>query len=347
LTSTKSPRRCARALAFGLLSALAVAPGITSERAALAQAPAKASPDAERDFQRGLARFRESDYAGAIAAWEALMARVGEDAAWRTLYGLGLAYEAMGDATRAVERFEGFLAHLAKETTELSHDVEERRQDAAERAKKLRATHAGLRVVAPPGGERVTVRVGDDPPREAPFWIVRADGPVALVIAPGTPRERRVALSLILGQTLEVVALPAGGPGDRAPLISLVDPPQFPTAIVIAGGVATLVSLSLPIALGSHAGSLRDQAMSYGPGSSLYAPAVSSFQGARSAYYASWAAPIALGLVTASVAIVGAVLVEKHKVRGLPLGPSVGLLNGLNGLNNLNGIGMDGCVVHF
>jgi len=76
------------------------------------------------ELKHGSELYASGDYKGAIAVWEPLYQLLGEKSGWKILYGLGLAYEKTGDATRAVERFEGFTRHLADDPAALDQSLE-------------------------------------------------------------------------------------------------------------------------------------------------------------------------------------------------------------------------------
>jgi tetratricopeptide (TPR) repeat protein len=123
-------------------SAIAFAPLVARADAPPAPAPAQGQVDPAELFKRGLDLYEAKDYAGAAMLWERLVELVGDARGWKVLYNLGLAYEQAGDAKRAIERYEAFIQHVAEQTEPLSRELEERRQDAAERAQALKAKNA-------------------------------------------------------------------------------------------------------------------------------------------------------------------------------------------------------------
>src|SRR5579864_5604970 len=102
-----------RELALSL--ALSLAPSFVAAvaRADPAPPPPQASPEHDAAFKSGLAHFEQADYVGAIQTWESLLATIGEERGHKVLYNLGLAYEAIGDVTHAIERFRAFERQVA------------------------------------------------------------------------------------------------------------------------------------------------------------------------------------------------------------------------------------------
>lgn len=299
-----------REAALGL--ALAASTGLFALRAS-ADAGPEPSPDAI--FAKGLDRYNAKDYAGAIAIWEELARRIGEDRAWRALYNLGLAYEASGDLAAAVARYDAFLARVGKETGTLPPDLEQRRQDAAERAHAIRASHGELRVAIPKNGVSVLVKIGGGAPREPGFTSFVAPGELTIAIEPRDPSSavhaRNAVVVLTAGQVTEVdttlVAAEASPPPSTSssvkPMPGLVS--HFPTPWVVAGAGLTVAACALPIALGINAAKRRDDALVLGAGHTDYAAALSTYESARTAYYVSYAAPAAFGALTIVITIVG------------------------------------------
>jgi len=295
--------------AFGPLIALLL--GLLPALPARAQAP-PSSAETDATFSRGLSLFDAKDYAGAAAVWEGLLASVGEAKGWKVFYNLGLAYEAALDATRAIERYDAFLRAVEREPMPLPAALEDRKQDAADRSRALKATHGAVRVHSPASGERVMVRVDDTPPRAAPFTAYARPGPLLVEVGVGGPRPRRVDVNLAAGITSDVDATespiaPPPPPSTHGTAPPPPPPSSFPTVWVVTGAGLTAASIALPIALNARAASKREDAEKLGVGHTDYAAARDEFDSARTLYYASYAVPALLGAVTVAIAIVGAV----------------------------------------
>src|SRR5262249_4157941 len=158
--------------------------------------PTYARADADQDaFQRGLELYEHGSYLDAASVWEKLLASMGEQRGWKVLYNLGLAYEKVGDATRAVERLDAFLQRLAEQPGAIGAELDERRQAAVQRVRALKESNGALNVVAPPG-DPVVVRVDAKPPRRAGFKLYLAPGDHEIEVHVGTARARRVVVKL-------------------------------------------------------------------------------------------------------------------------------------------------------
>jgi tetratricopeptide (TPR) repeat protein len=287
---------------------------------AFAQAPPPKAPaqsaDDESMFRRGLSLYDSGNYSGAIATWEALRQSIGEQRGWKILYNLGLAYQAMGDATRAIERFDAFLREAAQ------RDV----QDAGDRMHALEASHGAVVVRAPASGATVMTRVGSGDERPAGYTLWLSPGEHEVEVGSGTSRAHRVKVTVTAGGTVEVPTDDAAPPtpssapspspsASPAPAASAAPSPapstreggHFPTAWVLVGAGLTVASAALPIALGLRASSLSQNAKDMGPGSTSYGTAVTDFQSARTLYYASYVVPGLLAAATATIVVVGLV----------------------------------------
>ncbi|MBV9949199.1 MAG: hypothetical protein JOZ69_20285, partial [Myxococcales bacterium] len=125
-------------------------------------------------FKLGLERYRAGAVAEAIGHWEPIYRELGEEKGYRLAYDLGVAYQELGDATRAAERLQAFLAEfqardLRGEPAEPMVVKEE--ADARARVARLVATKGRIRIAAstPPR----TARVDASEPRVAGFvaWV--------------------------------------------------------------------------------------------------------------------------------------------------------------------------------
>ena len=76
---------------------------------ALAHADDDAMAPYRARFRAGMDRYKDGDYATAIAGWEAIYRDVGPEKGYRVAFDLGRAYEKSNDAPRARERYQAFL----------------------------------------------------------------------------------------------------------------------------------------------------------------------------------------------------------------------------------------------
>jgi hypothetical protein len=277
MSSARGPaqRQLGRRWSRAVVISAALLGGLAADDNALAQ-PAPASADAEATFKRGLDAFDARDYLGAAAIWEPLTTPAG-GGRWKVLYNLGLAYQSAGDAARAVERFEAFAAAAEREASR-PPELEERRLDALERARTLRA---GMSSAAPSVGPSQGSTLPPGPAAPAPAAPVVAAAPVTA--------------SPAFSSTPDSVP-----PARRS----------FPTAWVLVGAGLTAASVALPLVLRSEAEDARADAEGLGAGHTGYAAAREDYDSARSTYQAAWALPAALGAITAGIAIYGIVHVS-------------------------------------
>ena len=268
-------------------------------------------------FDRGLESYDAHDYPRAIAAWEDFLSQ-GKGGNWRILYNLGLAYESNRQPAIAVDRYDAFIKRVAEEPGTLPAELEDRRQDAVDRATRLRKELGHLVFVAPTGSVRVPFRLDGGEALVTPVDRYLAPGLHAVVVGEGA-RSKRAELEVVAGRadTFVVEPLPPAPatPKHTAPeRRRLVRVEPFPTAIVIAGAGLTAASFGLPLGLGLRASSLRSDAVVLGRGHSRYASAKSKFESARTAYDVSYVLPAVLAAATVGVAIVGGVRAGKREV---------------------------------
>jgi tetratricopeptide (TPR) repeat protein len=302
-----SGRRSPR-LAILLVALLVAAPCSAQDK----PSPSADATDNEASFQRGLRQYDEGDYAGAITTWEKLLAGLDEQRAWRLLFNLGLAHQAAGDATRAVERFEKYLQKVAQQPARLQPELEAKRVEVADRLRKIKAATGAVRVRPHPSRD-VMVRIDQGQPRPTDFTAYLPPGEHVIEIRPGTPRVRRITVSVALGGSTDVdtsdppAAPPTPPPASATPATSArttkATSSSFPTGWLIAGASVTVLSTALPIGLGLVTKSKRDDATALGPGNTRYAAAIDDFHHARTAYEVSWILPAILAGATVAIVL--------------------------------------------
>lgn len=274
-------------LALGLvLGALAIAPSV---------ARADDDPD-RRAFAAGLACFDDKRYPCAIDAWEGLVERVGTARAWKVLYNLGIAHDEMGDATRALDRWEAFLEAAP------ASEAAEQRADAQRRIAALRARFG--EVVVPPLAA-ATARVGAGRDRAAGFRVLVAPGHHQVVLMPPGRPATTVELDVAAGDRKVLTWPPAAEsspsppppPPPPPPAPARGEPSVLPTALAITFGAATAASLALPIGLGVAAGATKDDAAE-AKTREQYERAAGDFEDEKTIYTVSYAVPAVLGAAT-------------------------------------------------
>lgn len=281
-----------------------------------AQQPAE--PPAAVDYQAmlrsGGAQFENGDYVGAIGTWERLLQSIGEARGWKVLYNLGLAYEAVGDATYAMDRYGAFVRNVEASTEPAREGIAERKADAIERMNRIRASHGQVRVRPAPGAI-VLVRVDGGPERAAGFTAWLLPGEHRVDLGCGTDALHHITILVEAGRTSEVVT---SEPPVRAPPLAPLAPSTaaqrptasvavasrkpFPTSWVLAGTGAAAVSIVLPVALGVRAKHKRDDAIALGPGNTRYSAAYDDYESARRAYKISYVLPATFAAVTLGIA---------------------------------------------
>jgi hypothetical protein len=280
-----------------------------------AAAPARADPPApaehEAAFQTGLAQYGASNYAEAIATWESLLATLGEERGYKVLYNLGLAYQAIGDVTRAIERYGAFEREVAARPN-ATEDAVARAEDARSRREQLEASHGALHVHAPRRGGPVLTRVGSSEPRAAGYVVWLAPGQHTVELFVGTEDARSVNVDIERGKTLDLEATPPEPP--PAPPLGFmpaaataspaIETRGAPSPVLLWSGVgATALSTAAPITLFLVARAKQDDAGALGAGNTAYAAAKRSYDGWQTAYYASYALPASLAAATAVYAL--------------------------------------------
>jgi hypothetical protein len=324
-----------RGLVLGLL-ALAVVGTMSSPRPALADEPKPAgtAPKSDDDalgplrtrFLVGREKYREHAYAEAIVIWTAIYRELGAEKGYRVAFALARAYDEFGqDASQAAEHYAAYLSeigHRKDHGEEIEPDLIEKEDYAKQRLAELTATKGRLELKG--DGRQVPVRIDNGATRLTDFVAyVNPDKPHVVTWNPGTRGEKQVPVTVPLGELAEVHA-----PPDEPPEAIVPPPPPvryelhrerpYPTAVIyVAGGVA-VASVLLPVLLFANAKSIQDDYNAAqqatlaanvrgdrltGSISSDHATTrASDYSSAKTAAYASWAAPAILGLATAGLA---------------------------------------------
>ena len=299
------------------LGALVVATALALGGVARAQPPAKPAPSAENDsaFKSGLEQYGRGNYVAAITTWESLLATMGEERGHKVLYNLGLAYQQIGDVTKAIERYDAFLRHVDQPYA--SAELAARSDDARARLTQLQHSHGAVNIKAPRTGGVVLTRVGSADPRAAGYIVWLAPGPHTVELFTGTNRVKTIRLDVVRGETVEVDTTPPVEPPTAAPGVAPNPQPKpedtpheakaggGPSTLVLVGAGVTIASVAVPIAFYFVAHGKRNDAAVLGQGNSGYADAVSSYDKWRTIYLVSYALPATLALVTAGVWLFG------------------------------------------
>ncbi len=308
-TTMGSMRRRSSCLPLGAALLLAVAPALAE--------PDPLEPYRER-FQLGLERFRAGDVHAAIQYWEAIRRQLGDEKAYRLMFNLGKAYEQLGDATLAAERYEVFLreADVAAQLGALDPAVQENVATARARLEALAASHARIRVLASTRPGLVQVDQGE--PRLGAFCAYVAPGKHTVTVDRDTPKERTLAFALEAGQVVDVdptrpgdpPAEPAAPPPTatpappvQPPTVPVAHEPPFPAYVIAVAGGVTVASLAVPWLARRHAlgirGDYQDPATTVDRRHEL----ASDYDDAKTLYGLSWLVPVAFAGATGALTV--------------------------------------------
>jgi tetratricopeptide (TPR) repeat protein len=287
-----------------------------------AVAPALAEPDPlepyRERFQLGLERFRAGDVHAAIQYWEAIRRQLGDEKAYRLMFNLGKAYEQLGDATLAAERYEVFLreADVAAQQGALDPAVQENVATARTRMEALAASHARIRVLAStrPG----LVQVDQSEPRLGAFSAYVAPGKHTVTVDRDTPKQRSIAFALEAGQVVDVdPTRPADPPAEPAsppptanpappaqpPTVPRVHEPPFPAYVIAVAGGVTVASLAVPWVARRHALGIRNDYEDPATGVDRRHELASDYDDAKTLYGLSWLVPVAFAGATGALTV--------------------------------------------
>jgi hypothetical protein len=287
-------------MSIRLRSSLALCTGLLVASAAQgAPPPVTPSASSQEDpleryrerFKSGMDRYKAGDLAGAIAAWEPILRELGEQKGYRLAYDLGVAYAELGDAPRAVERLQEFVAEIDARQARgeaVAAIVYKEAADARVRLERLAPKTDHPRVEAPPAPP---ASVAPPPPTPAPAPPARTEAPVV---------ERRAAAPLVVRSETEH--------------------PFSPAVFGMSGGLA-LVAVLAAVELESHAWDLHARYVDEQQQSGVIAASDrQAFADARTWAYAGVGTAIGLGVVTAGLAAWYFLGSSKHEIVVTPAG---------------------------
>jgi hypothetical protein len=197
----------------------------TPPEAGSAEAPEDSLAAYRERFKLGMDRYKAGALAEAIGYWEPIYRELGEQRGYRLGFNLGVAYQELGDATRAADRLQSFLAEVEARRgrgESLESIVDKEEADAQLRVAGLLATKGRIHVAA--GGAPRGAVVDASEPRLAGFvaWVEPGDHTVTF--GPGSPDMEAKSVHVHAGELVEVVpeAPPPASPLPPAPAIVLV-----------------------------------------------------------------------------------------------------------------------------
>jgi hypothetical protein len=312
---------------------------------ALAGAPAaKASTEVREDplamyrerFKMGMDRYKAGALAEAIGYWEPVYREMGEQSGYRLAYNLGVAYQELGDATHAADRFQSFLAEVEARRSRgdaLESIVEREEEDAQSRIAGLMATKGRIHVEASATPRSAAVDASE--PRLAGFVAWVTPGKHTVTFGPGTPEVETKSVPIDAGEIVDVAPTPAPPP-PSAPVQPLdVRPPPlqvvtrrethrpFPWPLIAITGAAAAGAGIAMLPLYDDAWTLRRRANS--EQSRGQVPDLQSFYRARTLAYSVLGGTVGFAALTAGLAAWYFVGASEREVIVTPaLGPERG-----------------------
>ncbi len=263
--------------------------------------------------KEGNSHYEAGRYADAVVVWRAVYDELGPSKAYRLSYNLGRAYEAIGDPTRAAERYASFLDELEKRhaSGERTAEADKYATEARERLAALSAQHGRIRVAgsSPPA----IVRVDSQEPRPSGFVAFVRPGAHKITFGVGSSNETSFEVRVDRGQIVDVAA-PApstSNPPTRTRNDERAAPasagqeetvrPFSPVILVVGAGV-TLASIAVPIVTYTRALEAKD-AYDATPTSDQAARdrAAAEYDDRRSIAELSLVLPISLAAITAGL----------------------------------------------
>jgi hypothetical protein len=182
-------------------------------------------------FKLGMERYKLGALAEAVGYWEPIYRELGEQKGYRLAYDLGVAYAELGDATRAAERLQSFLAEVAARRArgEAIAPIVEKEETLAQARIDGLVTTKG-RIVVEGGATPRAARVDAQEPRLAGFVAWVTPGEHTVIFGPGTPEAETKTVEVHAGEIVEV--RPAPDPAPPPPLAPVVsaEPSSLPLA---------------------------------------------------------------------------------------------------------------------
>jgi hypothetical protein len=267
-------------------------------------------------FKQGMDRYRAGALTEAIGYWEPIYRELGDQKGYRLAYNLGVAYAELGDATRAAERLQSFLAETEARRTrgdELAPIVLKEEADARARVAVLAATKGRIQVEAGTPVRAVQIDAGE--PRLAGFvaWVM--PGEHVITFGPGTPEAQAERVTVQAGETVEVPPPPEPNPPQpptKNPRRIEPSPPPvvrqerdrpFSFALVGLSGTLAVAAGVTSVLLENQAFHLNDEYNSELQGTrTISQDHRSKYNSARTLAYGAVGTAAGLGVLTAALA---------------------------------------------
>lgn len=308
----RTPSNHARVSAVALAFALALLPAVArSDGDAMA-------PYRER-FATGYEKYRGGAFGDALAYWEPIYRELGPEQGYRLSWNIARAYDALGEATRAAERYSAFL-EVARRRRARGEALEEivGREEAQAHARldALGASHGRLKIAArtPPS----SVQIDGGEPRLAGFVAYVAPGAHVVVFDPATKDTARRELTVQAGQEMEVappepvevVPAPPPAPALLPPRVVRevvrVERP-FGAGWLFVAGAVTAAAVAVPIAGYVNAQGALDALRASQNNQDDFrrqSELAGAYNAARAGAYATLAVPFVLAGATGGLALV-------------------------------------------
>jgi hypothetical protein len=279
-------------------------------------------------FAKGMAHYKAGRVTEAVGFWEPIYRELGPEKGYRLAFNLGVAYDALTDATRAAERFEAFLAEVEARRTRgetIEPLVAKEEKEAKEKLAHVASTHGRIRVKA--GRDPIAAQIDAGEPRLAGYLVYVKPGAHTVTFAPGAKEAEKKDVTVAAGELVEVaptpppppVEPPKPKPVDKVePPPDLVKPkppppkppprvvvtrePPFPAAVVFVGAGISLATVIVPVLTYGEAASQREAALTISD-PQKQGEAQAAYDSQRALAYATLVIPIALGTITAGLAI--------------------------------------------
>jgi hypothetical protein len=263
--------------------------------------------DYRGQFKRGMEHYKAGALAEAVAYWEPIYRELGEQRGYRLAYNLGVAYQELGDATRAAERLQSFLREVdARRGRAESLDPLVEKEEAAARARMTAFVATKGRITVEAASAPRSVQIDGREPRLAGFTAWVTPGDHVVTFAAGTPNMETRTIHVEAGEMVDIAPEPPPAAPPPSPALSAMPMPPppveavrrrltyhpFPWPLVaVSGGVALAAGIAT-VPLYANAWTLRSQA-----GTDLR-----SFHDARTSAYLVLGGTIGLAAVTAGLA---------------------------------------------
>ena len=305
------------------LSELAIVAGVGLASArAIAAPPTNDDPfaDYRERFKQGMDRYKAGAFTEAVGYWEPIYAELGQQKGYRLAYNLGVSYQELGDATRAAEHLQSFLAQVdAKRAAGESQPAIVQKEEADAKDRIAAMTAAKGRIHVDPGSPPRATQVDAMEPRLATFVAWVNPGQHTVTFGPGSPSPETRTLEVHAGELLDVSPSPAPAPAPPAltltpaPALALAPTPTptpapsspslplrhpFPAAVLFVTAGLSVVAGVISIPLETSAWSLHDR---YSAQPNVSSSDQSTFYTARTWAYGAIGTAVGFALVTAGL----------------------------------------------